>query len=287
MTAEVALRRSNDAEEGGSALNPQDEGDARLALVGAAVHERRPVGLDDLLEVACLDTRVDRKYLVPLAKLPTLLDSLPDQLLALDIEGRRVFLYDSVYFDSEDFALYHQHVQGRRKRYKARTRSYCDTFESMLEVKYKGRRGQTVKERRPHDFSAREVLTPEGLHFVNTVIGEAYGNTAPSLRMSLRTGYHRATLVDVEHASRLTIDINLTWADDRSSHQSGEVALIESKSVSGLAPVDLLVASLGVRPVHVSKYCLGVALLHPGIAANPWSRVLRRQFGWQRSPETI
>jgi hypothetical protein len=30
--------------------------------------------------------------------------------------------------------------------------------------------------------------------------------------------------------------------------------------------------------VSVSKYCIGIALLHPAIPANPWHRVLRRHF---------
>jgi hypothetical protein len=28
----------------------------------------------------------------------------------------------------------------------------------------------------------------------------------------------------------------------------------------------------------MSKYCIAVALLHPGIRANPWHRTLRRYF---------
>jgi hypothetical protein len=35
-----------------------------------------------------------------------------------------------------------------------------------------------------------------------------------------------------------------------------------------------------VRPVSVSKYCVGVALLHPEVPANPWQRMLRRNFGY-------
>ena len=32
----------------------------------------------------------------------------------------------------------------------------------------------------------------------------------------------------------------------------------------------------------MSKYCIGVALLHPEMAANKWNRLLVRHFGWQR-----
>ena len=46
-----------------------------------------------------------------------------------------------------------------------------------------------------------------------------------------------------------------------------------------------MLRSMGVRPVRISKYCLGVALLHPDTAANPWNRLLNRQFAWQRTAE--
>lgn len=35
---------------------------------------------------------------------------------------------------------------------------------------------------------------------------------------------------------------------------------------------------LELRPLPMSKYCLAVALLHPGIRANPWHRTRRRYF---------
>ena len=41
--------------------------------------------------------------------------------------------------------------------------------------------------------------------------------------------------------------------------------LIEAKSATGLGTVDRLLPRLGARPLTMcSKYCLGVALAHPG-----------------------
>ena len=65
----------------------------------------------------------------------------------LDIDGRRVFGYESTYFDTPDCEQYRAHRQGRRRRYKVRSRSYVDTGLSMFEVKTKGLRGATVKHR--------------------------------------------------------------------------------------------------------------------------------------------
>jgi hypothetical protein len=258
--------------------------DAVLSQLAHHLRDRPSVSLERVLSVAQLTTRVELKYLVPLATLPTFLGGIPHQLAALDLGGRRIFDYESVYFDTESFALYRNHVQGRRRRYKARIRSYCDSGDAMFEVKLKGRRGQTVKERLPYDFQRRRELTREGRLFLNTVIAQAYGFTAPPLWPSLTTAYRRATLVDLEHRSRLTIDVNLSWFDGESSHRADHLALIESKSMAGPGPADALLHSMGVRPLRISKYCLGVALLHPDLAANPWNRLLITSFDWQRRP---
>jgi VTC domain-containing protein len=263
---------------------PVDDGDASLSLLAHHLRGRTAVSLERVLSVAQLTTRVELKYLVPLAALPAFLHGLPPALMTLDIGGRRIFDYESVYFDTESFALYRNHVQGRRKRYKARIRSYCNSGDAMFEVKLKGRRGQTVKERLPYDFERRRELTREGRLFLDTMLAQAYGFTAPPLRPSLTTAYQRATLVDLEHRSRLTIDVNLSWFDGDNSHHADQVALIESKSLAGPGPSDALLRSMGVRPARISKYCLGVALLHPDLAANPWNRLLISNFDWQRRP---
>jgi VTC domain len=263
----------------------QDE-PARSALahvLASDLASRPAVSLRQVMSVASLTTRFDLKYLVPADALPDVLDCLPRQLAVLDFDGRQVCAYESVYFDTADLALYRHHVQGRRKRYKVRTRSYRDTCDALLEVKLKGWRGQTVKERLPYDASQTAVLTAQGRAFLESVIDETYGSTVPDLQAVLTTAYRRTTLVDLEHQSRVTIDVDLGWSDQCTGHRADRLAMIESKSLSGPGPVDAVMSSLGLRPVRLSKYCIGVALLHPDIAANPWSHLLRRHFGWQRT----
>ena len=261
-------------------------GSSAFSALASHVADRPAVGLEEALSLAQLTTRLDLKYLVPREALPALLGHLPHHLAALDIDGRRIFGYESLYFDTESFALYRQHVQGRRKRYKTRIRSYSDTSDAMFEVKLKGPRGQTVKQRLPYDYERRGELTYEGRLFLDTVVADAYGVIVPTLRPALTTTYRRATLVDLELRTRVTIDVNLSWFDPERSQQVDHLALIETKSTLGPGPVDALLGSMGVRPVRISKYCLGVALLHPDTAANPWNRLLRREFGWQRAAET-
>jgi hypothetical protein len=59
---------------------------------------------------------------------------------------------------------------------------------------------------------------------------------------------------------------------------------VESKS-TGVGSADRALAGRGVRPVSLSKYCVGIALTRPGATANRWNRILRREFGWSRLDE--
>jgi hypothetical protein len=54
--------------------------------------------------------------------------------------------------------------------------------------------------------------------------------------------------------------------------------LVETKRHGPHGDADVALRSLGLRPVEMSKYCVAVALLYPGIRGNPWHRTLQRYF---------
>ena len=57
-----------------------------------------------------------------------------------------------------------------------------------------------------------------------------------------------------------------------------QYVLVESKSLGAKSAADAVLRGLGLRPVQMSKYCVAVALLYPGVRSNPWHRTLRRYF---------
>ena len=85
------------------------------------------ISLDELNAHAELLTRTDRKYIVTNEHLAQLIESNRAHLAMLDIEGRREFSYESVYFDTTDLRLYRDAATSRRFRFKVRTRIYRDT----------------------------------------------------------------------------------------------------------------------------------------------------------------
>ncbi|WP_413450677.1 polyphosphate polymerase domain-containing protein [Georgenia phoenicis] len=237
------------------------------------------VGLAELNARAARLTRVDRKYLLSHTDAAAVIADLPAAVGALEIDGRRCFGYESVYFDTpllDSFALT---AHRRRRRFKIRTRTYLDTGESWLEVKTRGPRGASVKVRRPRERSAPSAITTEEQHFLTTTLEHAGIDPAPAaaLHPVLLTRYRRSTLYLPAEGARATLDTDLEWVGAPGHHRrAAGLAIVETKTAAAPSAVDRRLWARGHRPAPVSKFATGLALLHPDLPANRWHRTLRR-----------
>jgi hypothetical protein len=266
-----------------------DPVDERLSRPQAFTAAQRCVVATQLLEPMTLEVairqaelleRVDRKYFLPVPALGELTERLGRDFAVLDIDGRQLFGYRSVYFDTFDLASYRAHLQGRRRRFKVRTRTYLDSGLCMLEVKLKGFRGITVKLRTGHQADRAHLLDTAALDFVGACVRNNYDlPVLDDLRPALVSTTYRATLISRYSPSRVTLDVGL-----RCTGLGGDIAakdgyvLVETKGGTRGSLADQSLHDMGIRPVKVSKYCIGIAMLHPQVASNPWHRTLRRYF---------
>lgn len=237
-----------------------------------------PISLGELEAAASLQTRIDRKYLVPTSALPGLLDELDPGARVLEIDGDRVFAYESVYFDTPALTSYLGAARRRRNRFKVRTRTYVDSEQCWVEVKTRGPRGATVKNRLPHEATGRTELDDPALEFTSGVLGDLDGPMAPTLVSTYdRVTFHIPAGVHGPD-SRTTIDTDLVWtdADTGREHALLGLAIIETKTGSTPSSTDRLLWRHGHRPVRISKYGTGMAVLHPDLPSTPWRRVLAR-----------
>lgn len=237
--------------------------------------------LAELDERARLQTRIDRKYVVGPDVFRRLVEPLATGYRALELEGRRLFRYDSIYFDTPSLTTYRQHQQGRRKRFKCRTRLY-ETGLCFFEVKLKDGRGQTVKRQLPINPHEHGRLTADAHRFLVEQLQRSYGQPAPgAFAPALRTVYGRVTLVCREGRERVTCDTGLVFSAPGSSRSRllpGRV-LIETKSERGNTAADRLLRRLGARPVSsCSKYCVGTALSRSDVVDNRFRLLVRRHF---------
>jgi hypothetical protein len=254
-----------------------------------ALDRLRPIGLQELVEQAAMQTRVDRKYVLARADLGPVLGGLDPATRVLDEDGRRAFAYESVYFDTPDLASYLSAARKRRRRFKIRTRAYLDYEEAYLEVKTRGGRSLTVKDRIEYGIGDRDRLTAQGRTHVDLVLTDAgIGAVRPTeLSPTLVTRYARTTLLLPDAVGRATLDEDLEWAATGGDRiRLPQLAIVETKSGSSPSAVDRLLWSHGHRPSAISKYGVGMAALHPELPANKWSRILRRHFPHARGGDS-
>ena len=252
-----------------------------------ALDRLRPIRLQELVEQAAMQTRVDRKYVLPRADLGAVLQALDPATRVLEEGGRRAFAYESVYFDTPELLRYLSAARKRRRRFKIRTRAYLDSAEAYLEVKTRGGRSLTVKDRIEYGIDDRARLTAEGREHVDLVLADAgIGSVGPTdLHPTLVTRYARTTLLLPDAVGRATVDEDLEWATPEGRRiRLPELVVVETKSGSSPSAVDRLLWCQGHRPAGISKYGVGMAALHPALPANRWGRILRRHFPADAAP---
>ena len=223
-----------------------------------------PLSLADLNTKAEMMARIDNKYVVARAALAEVIPALAQHFDILDIDDRRAFTYDTRYFDDALHSAYYEHHQGRRKGFKVRTRSYADAGLCYLEVKVKGTRGMTMKNRIPHDPAASDRLTDAARTYVDDVYSSHYGMPFRyDLRWTLDIRYRRITLVAKDGGERMTIDTDLAFTSGTASKRcSSDMFIIETKSALGRGFADLCLRRVHERPMKkCSKYCIGMASL--------------------------
>lgn len=250
---------------------PADAVSPRMA-VERALSRFAPTSLAEMDAVALLN-RTDTKFLLTTSRLGALLGALTGEYLVLDIDGTRLHDYQTLYFDTPDFALFRQHRAGRAVRHKVRSRAYLETGVSFFEVKAKDNRGRTLKHRLRTGALVADLRAPERAFVA------AHAPVAPeALEPKLWNDFHRITLVGVRHAERVTIDLGLSFETDagRTADLPGiVVAELKQHGIDRDSPFMRQMRAARVQPAAMSKYCVGVAVLHQGVRHNAFKPTLR------------
>jgi hypothetical protein len=225
-------------------------------------------------------TRTDRKYLVPVGLAQAVLDRVAGSHRLLVIDGRAWTTYRSTYFDTSDLGTARAHVQGRRRRWKARSRLYVEDQLCRLEVKTKDHRGATVKTVVDSDPAHYGTLRQSDADFIDAVLHQSSLRAqVRALRPTAEVTYQRATLADLDASTRVTLDrgVACTLPSGRVWVDPGYV-LLETKGGPRPGLVDRVLADHRVRPSSFSKYVAGVALLESSVPANDFLALLGRQL---------
>jgi hypothetical protein len=221
------------------------------------------ISLDELDERASLLRRVDNKYAVPHDRFLELLRRCSDDHDVLDMDGRREFAYETVYFETRSLRCFRDHVDGHFPRFKARTRLYRDTRSCVFEVKLKDEDGETDKRQVEHPAERTDELTDEARACLDSALDSCGIELDEPMEARLKTGFRRITLSARGKPERLTCDIGvrLTGSDGSAATLDSGLVLVETKSEHGQSPADRVLDELGVEQISLSKYRVGMSLV--------------------------
>jgi len=232
-----------------------------------------PINLAQMDHVALLD-RIDTKYVLSMERLVGLLPALVENYRVLDINGIRLSRYQTLYFDTPDFALYMSHHAGARIRCKVRGRRYADTDRSFLEIKFKTHHNRTGK-RRIETGQLLAHLTPDIDEFINA--GQPLPIDARFLEPKLWNDYSRVTLVSKHDLERVTLDVNLEQGNGAQWMALPAIAIAEVKQADPNRNSHFIqqMHAANIHPARFSKYCVGVSVLYPNVKHNNFKPQLR------------
>lgn len=246
------------------------------------VSQFTPISLEQMESVQLMN-RIDTKYTLPICLLPDILEAAKTEYFVQETAGKRIASYDTIYYDTETLDMYIRHHDRQLVRQKIRIRQYVNTNETYLEIKRKDNKGRTRKRRMVvpgFDINAQTI--GHGKHKDRTVeefIATKSRYLWSELSPHLSTKFHRITLVNKAKTERLTIDLDLIWENIVTGETKSfpELVIIELKR-DGNVPSRMTKIMLDqhIKPLKISKYCIGTALTTPGLKKNRFKDKIRR-----------
>lgn len=235
------------------------------------------VTLDEMKGIRLMN-RIDTKYVLPQRLLAPLLEQAAINGYRIQqIDGARACRYDTLYYDTPSREMYRLHHDRRLVRQKIRTRTYVESGFTFLEIKNKTNKGRTRKKRVAMSREAFGRFTDDAA--ADLFCRERCAYRPEDLSPSLSTRFLRMTLVDAGMSERVTVDTDLRFENPR----SGRCASIEGMAIVELkqdatkcSVIGGIMSRMGIKPLSVSKYCIGTVLTDPSVKANRFKPKLRR-----------
>lgn len=238
-----------------------------LETVNKFVGSFEPISLKEMDSVTLMD-RTDMKFMLPFCKLDAVLGEINGQYRVLTIDGRKVFSYQTDYYDTPELVMFADHHSGKLNRFKIRRREYVESKLSFMEVKFKSNKGRVVKQR-IDDRKADK-------HQVNGFLSKHTPYNPVELHRIISNHFNRLTLVDKEMKERVTIDFNLTFSDILGQASLNGLVIIEIKQ--NQTDKDSLIyralKKYNIRQSSMSKYCVGITMLQEQAKSNNFKHLL-------------
>lgn len=219
-----------------------------------------------------LMNRTDKKYWFNKKKLQSILNEIAEDYLILNVNGEDKIRYATKYFDTWQNEMFIAHHNGKLNRYKIRKRTYLQTGNSFLEVKFKTNKGRTLKKRIP-------TTTASGINTIDEI--DFLKSNSPyhisKLYESLTNNFTRITLVNKNFKERCTIDFNLSFQSGKQVATLNDLVVVEVKTdnSNSITPIEFALRNQNIKSSGFSKYCVGSMLTKEGLKKNAFKHQLR------------
>ncbi len=235
-----------------------------ISGIGHIISSLPSITLEDLTAVD-FDSRVDTKFVFHCDKINAFLEKVKDDLVVLEVNDKRLFEYENLYFDTKEFSFFQHHHAGIANRSKVRARKYDAEGPYYFEVKNKTNKGKTIKYRIPLP-QFEEFETPETAYLVNEYTGLNFREMPNKTRIH----YKRITLSNKALTEKLTLDFEMTSSNDSASFEFKNLVIAEVKQIhySSKSPYIRTLKELKIYKTSFSKYCASVSLLNTTLKQN-------------------
>lgn len=238
-----------------------------------------PISLKETSSIRLMD-RFDTKYLIPLSLLSEILSGVSQQYLVMTEKERCIFDYDSLYFDTPDYEMFHSHHNRQAHRYKLRLREYCgfDLVFAEIKEKYKGKTKKVRYQAAGYPDINACMEDAAMKDRILSIWAEQTPFQKERIDAVLFSHFRRFTLVHRSRKERITIDTDMRFSFDGISAGIPNIAVIEIKHSRAVAKLEMssILRANGVYPSGFSKYCHGLMKIHPDLKYNNFKRTQQK-----------
>lgn len=234
-----------------------------LLSPGGILSSFRPISLEEMDSVRLMN-RTDTKFVFSVSKLDSLMEEICAGYRILEINGNRAIHYETYYFDTKEYDLYRDHHNGKASRFKVRYRKYTDSNLNFFEIKIKNNKGKTVKERIKRK-GINTVIEGKSESLLTRYTPFLPGDLVPVIEVF----FTRFTLVNENMTERATIDVDLRFKNHSRmiTYEGIVIAEVKMDKTKHSGFIQLM-HHHGIDEFAISKYCLGMSSLIPGIKMN-------------------
>jgi len=219
-----------------------------------------------------LMNRYDSKFILTSEEASNLLNNLSNEYDLISNNGQAVRLYETRYFDTFQRDSFYMHHKGKLPRHKIRTRTYLDTNDQFLEIKFKNNKDKTEKFRININNSNDLLIQSNVVTFLN----EHNINHLDALEEAVIVKYNRISLIHKNLIERVTFDFNITFANDQKNALPNDMVIVEIKKETKFKSlVFSLLKSMNKRAISISKYCYGLISIDPSLKHNNFNPLIK------------